>query len=216
MGNCKRYVQVAFFLLIIRPVLMIILGLRVLGRENLPCHGPAIVIANHNSHLDTLVLMSLFRLSDLHRVRPVAAADYFLRTPLASWLSHTLINIIPIVRTGDSEDDPLCPVYEALKRDEIIIFFPEGSRGVPEKILPFRRGIGRLVQSCPAVEVFPVFMHGLGKALPKGDPLLVPFFCDIIIGKAVDKTSYQDTDFTMKLEQQVKGLAADHVFPGWE
>lgn len=216
MADYKKYIQMVFFLLIVRPVLMIILGLRVFGRENLPQSGPAIVIANHNSHLDTLVLMSLFRLHDLHQVRPVAAADYFLRTPLASWLSRTLINIIPIIRTGDSEDDPLCPVYESLKRGEIVIFFPEGSRGDPEKTLPFRRGIGRLAQTCPVVDIVPVFTHGLGKALPKGDPLLVPFFCDIIIGHAVDKTSYQDADFIVNLEQQVKNLAENHIFPEWE
>lgn len=216
MVKCPAFLQTLFFLLIVKPVLMVVLGLRVHGRENLPRKGPAIIIANHNSHLDTLAMMNLFSLRDLHRVRPVAAADYFTHNKWVSWFSHTFINIIPIIRTGDSEQDPLDPVCEALNRGEIIIFFPEGSRGQPEKIVPFRRGISRLVTRCPDSDVIPVFTHGLGKALPKGDPLLVPFFCDIIIGKAIEKDKYNHDDFLIWLEEQLKSLSSGHVFAEYE
>ena len=77
---------------------MIVLGLNIRNKESLPLTGPAIVAPNHNSHLDTLTLLSLWPLRSLYNVRPVAAADYFLSNPILAWLSLNIIRIIPIDR----------------------------------------------------------------------------------------------------------------------
>jgi 1-acyl-sn-glycerol-3-phosphate acyltransferase len=203
-----RFLRLAFFALIARPIALIVLGLNVRHRERLPQCGPAIVAANHNSHLDTLVLLSLFPLRLLPKLRPVAAADYFTVNPLLAWFSLNVIGILPIKREAKGGADPLKPCEVALARGEILVLFPEGSRGEPEVMGRFKRGIAVLAARQPAVPVMPIFLHGLGKALPKDDPILVPFFCDVFVGEAMHGGEDQMV-FMAELEHRMRGLAAE-------
>lgn len=173
-----------FFFLVIRPLTTFLLGMNIRNFNRLPTRGPAIVIANHNSHLDAIVLMSLFPLKMLAKIHPVAAEDYFLSNRFLSWFSTKVIGIIPFKRRA-LKGNPFERVEEALHRGEIIIFFPEGSRGEAEKLSPMKNGIAHLAKNSPDVPITPVFLHGLGKALPKGDPILVPFIVDVAIGTPV-------------------------------
>ena len=80
----NAFLRYMFFLLIVRPI---VLGLNVRRNQLLPTEGPAVVVANHNSHLDALTLMTLFGMRRLAIVRPVAVADYFLKNRLLAWFS---------------------------------------------------------------------------------------------------------------------------------
>lgn len=195
--------------------MLIVLGLNVRHRARLPARGPAVLAANHNSHLDTMVLMTLLPLSLLDRVRPVAAADYFLRNRLLAWFATQIIGILPIRRQRASPDeDPLAPLAEALDRGEILIFFPEGSRGEPEQLTEFKSGIARLSERRPGVPVVPVFMHGLGKALPKGEAILVPFFVDVFVGEPLTWQGDRE-GFMTTFRQAFDDLATEGHFPDW-
>ncbi|HSH26755.1 MAG TPA: lysophospholipid acyltransferase family protein [Wenzhouxiangella sp.] len=211
----SRILRWLFFSLIVRPIVSIVLGMNVRGREHLPQSGPAIIAANHNSHLDAMVLMSLLPHRLLHRVRPVAAADYFMKGRFLSWFSTKIIGILPIARKSSSGDDPLAGCYQALAASEILIIFPEGSRGEPERMAPFRGGVAKLAGLYPDVPVTPVFMHGLGKALPRGEGLLVPFMLDIYVGPALHGKDGHE-DFLVTLRERIESLASRHQAAAWD
>lgn len=210
-----------FFLCIVRPLAVFFLGMNVRSLGSLPEKGPAIIIANHNSHLDAVVLISLFPLKRLSKIHPVAASDYFLSRRLLAWFARKIIGIIPFKRKFLKEN-PFEPIEEALKRREIIIFFPEGSRGEAEKLSPMKNGIAHLAKKCPDVPMIPIFLHGLGKALPKGDPILVPFVVDIVIGEPLsiceDKQVFIDSihDAFRRLAKEIPHLQEASGPPGPE
>src|SRR3990172_10247506 len=195
-----------FFAILVRAVILIWLGLNVRHRERLPKDGPAIIAANHNSHLDTMALMSLFPLRLLPKLHPVAAADYFDTGGSMGWFAKNIIGIIPVKRGTGKEGNPLAACEEALDRGEILIIFPEGSRGEPESMQAFKKGIGHLAKARRKVPVVPVFMYGLGKAMPKGSGLIVPFNCTVSIGEPLyGKPSYDA--FVKELEASMAALA---------
>jgi 1-acyl-sn-glycerol-3-phosphate acyltransferase len=205
-----------FYGVFIRSIVLIVLGLNVRHRERLPKAGPAIIVANHNSHLDTMVLMSLFPLKLLPKLHPVAAMDYFLTSRFFSWFTLKVVGILPIKRTvSRGDDNPLVPCDQALADGQLLIVFPEGSRGEPEQMQSFKGGIARLAESNPTVPVIPVFLHGLGKALPKGEALLVPFFCDVFVGAPLSWTGDRRI-YMRQLDERMKQLANEGNFPVWD
>jgi 1-acyl-sn-glycerol-3-phosphate acyltransferase len=211
-----RLLRYLFFAVIVRAVILVALGLTVRHRERLPEDGPAILAGNHNSNLDALAIMSLMPLSLLPKLRPVAAMDYFYMSGLRAWFVDNIIGIIPVKRgSGKEGGNPLALAEEALDRGEILIIFPEGSRGEPEALQAFKKGIGHLARARPQVPVVPVFMHGLGKALPKGSTLFVPFNAVVSVGEPLyGKESY--AAFVSELEAAMAALAAQEKLPLWE
>jgi 1-acyl-sn-glycerol-3-phosphate acyltransferase len=205
-----------FFLLIVRVVVLILLGLQIRRGQQLPKTGPAIIVANHNSHFDTIILISLFPLKLLPKIHPVAAADYFLKNKFLGWFSREIIGIIPLTRGSAKKDyNPLEPCYQALADNQILILFPEGTRGEPEKLSAFKKGIAFISQRYPNIPITPVYLHGVGKVLPKGEFIPIPFFCDVFVGENLvwpgDKKLFME-----QLEKRFQSLTEEGHFAPWE
>jgi len=189
-----KLLRILFVLVVAKPIILFWLGMTVRHRDRLPSHGPAIIAGNHNSHLDTVALLSLFPLEEIPNVRPVAAADYFMKPGFMRWFSLNVVGIIPVARGGVASGiDPLEECYRALERGQILLIFPEGTRGEPEQMAAFKSGISFLAKRFPTVPVIPVFMRGLGKSMGKGTFIPIPFFVDVFVGRPFSWTGEKDS-----------------------
>ena len=68
------------------------------------------------------------------------------------------------------------------KYNYLFVFFPEGSHGEPEKLQAFQKGVGAILKRRPNIPYIPIFMKEMGRVLPKGEKLLVPFDSFVSIG----------------------------------
>jgi 1-acyl-sn-glycerol-3-phosphate acyltransferase len=79
----------------------------------------------------------------------------------------------------------------------------------------FKKGIGHLAKARRKVPVVPVFMYGLGKAMPKGSSLILPVNCTVNVGEPLyGKQSYDA--FVKELETSMTALAKQERLPEWE
>ncbi|MEJ2437103.1 MAG: lysophospholipid acyltransferase family protein [Sulfurovaceae bacterium] len=197
-----------FFTFIVKPVIILITGISIKNPQNLPKSGQFIIIANHNSHLDIMAIMSLFDSTMIRKVRPVAASDYFFKNRILKWISIHLIDIVPLDRSikHTHSTHPLQPVYDALDQGDSLIIFPEGSRGDPEKLGRFKNGIGHLAKKYQNIDIIPIVLEETGKCLPKNEALLVPFIIKAEIKKPMRFKNYslEIQDFVLKLEENFK------------
>jgi len=199
--------RLLFMVCVAYPVVLLWLGIHVRHRERLPWKGPAIIAANHNSHLDILTLLSLFPLLSIPGIQPAAAADYFFKTWWLKWFALHVMGIIPVVRgcANHGTQDPLADCYRALEAGKVLVIFPEGTRGQPEQMAELKAGIWHLAKRFPHVPVVPVYMHGLGKAMPKGTLIPVPFYVKVAVGNSLNWVEDKAT-FMNSLREQLHKL----------
>lgn len=213
--------RAVFLVLVVKPLCWLVLGVNLRGAQHLPRRGPAILAANHNSHLDALMVLSLFPLGTAMRVRPIAAADYFLAGWLRKFVWLTLMGVLPLSREAKrgvpvtGERDPLGGCVAALERGEILLIFPEGTRGEPEELQAFKNGVAHLSKRFPDVPIVPIFMRGAGKSLPRGEALLVPFICDVAVGEHLRWNGDRDQLMTA-LRQSIEQLGASLPNTAWD
>lgn len=150
-----------------------------------PSMTSRIYYANHSSHLDGLVIWSGLPPLMRHFVHPVAAKDYWDKTPFRRYLVNKVFRAVLVDRKGNKpiQHNILEPLESVLDAQHSLIFFPEGTRGDGEKISQFKSGLYHLAKKYPHVEVVPVYLENLNRVLPKGSKLVVPIICSAMVGK---------------------------------
>jgi len=133
--------------------------LKVTGQENIPQDGPFIIVANHSSLLDPVILGVSVR----PKVIFVAAAYLF----EIGWLGYLLrkANSIPV--QGKNDISSLKRALKILQVGGVLGIFPEGGVDRQKNNLPVRAGAAYLATKV-GVPIVPIRIKGADKALPRG------------------------------------------------
>jgi acyl-[acyl-carrier-protein]-phospholipid O-acyltransferase / long-chain-fatty-acid--[acyl-carrier-protein] ligase len=177
------------------------------GRENVPSKGGALLVPNHVSMVDAVLLIASID-------RPIrflmfkGAYDHPLVKPFAK-----IMGVIPISSQLRPREmiQSLRTATQALKDGEVVCIFPEGQMTRIGQMLPFRRGMERIVKGVE-VPVIPVNLGGVWGSIFSFDkgrflwklPRRIPYPVMVTFGKAMPSdTSAQE------VRQAVQELGAD-------
>lgn len=188
----------------------ILLGIN--SRESVPLDRSKqkIYFANHSSHVDTIAIVAALPSKYRKVTKPVAAADYWGKTPLLKYISTKGLNCILINRKPKASDpDVLSPIYEALDKGNSIIIFPEGTRGDSPLPSDFKSGIYHLAQKYPDIDLIPVYLDNVYRCMPKGKFIPLPLICSVRFGAPLERIISEDKkDFLIRAQNAVIGLSS--------
>ena len=110
-----------------------------------------VYFANHTSNGDFILLWSVLPPRLRERTRPVAALDYWLKTPLRAFVGREVFRAVLIDRRPEARvADPVAQMAEALDEGSSLILFPEGQRNASDAaLLPFKSGLYHLAGCGP-------------------------------------------------------------------
>jgi 1-acyl-sn-glycerol-3-phosphate acyltransferase len=176
-----------------------------------PSGAQRIYFANHTSHIDTLAIWSSLPGALRRRTRPIAARDYW-GSGVRQYIATRGFGAVLIDRAReDRATDPLEPLRAALRDGDSLILFPEGTRGTSAVPARFRSGLHRLANEFPAVELVPVYLDNLHRALPKGSLLPVPMVCTVRFGAPLTRIADEAReDFLARARAAVMTLGGVH------
>ncbi len=164
----------------------IMIGAYAYWRHTTPSKNQRVYFANHSSHLDTMAIWSSLD-PELRKItRPVAAKDYWGKGGIRGIIAKDALNVVLIERSGNGEDDPLKPLYEALDQGDSLIIFPEGTRRYETEPTAFKSGLYHLSRRYPHVEYIPVYLANTRRSLPKGALLPLPVSCMATFGAPLE------------------------------
>jgi 1-acyl-sn-glycerol-3-phosphate acyltransferase len=178
------------------------------GKENLEgLESPLLIIANHTSHFDTVIVLSMLPDSIYGRTAVVAAADRMYRERIKGAWHSLRYNAFPIARGGGRE--ALAYSQWLLHNGWSLLIFPEGKRSRTGELLPFHGGPA-ILATLQNVPVLPIYIEGAANILPPGTNRSQPAPVVVRVGELLtlpEGTSIGEAKHAM--EEAVRALAGE-------
>jgi long-chain acyl-CoA synthetase len=192
-ARCIRNVSLCVLWL---PLTRMVAHARISGRQHLESlRGPVIFAPNHQSHLDTTLILSALPARYRYRTAVAMWKEYFdahfsperhtrllrLRDSFLYWLVALFFNAFPVPQTQAGVRESLRYIGDLVGENWSILFFPEGERTEAGEIKSFQRGIG-LIASRLGIPVVPIRLTGVDKILHRHWHCPRPGPVDVIFG----------------------------------
>jgi 1-acyl-sn-glycerol-3-phosphate acyltransferase len=141
-----------------------------------------IYFANHQSHLDWVLIWAALPGDLRTTTRPIAARDYWTASRFRHWLTRAVFNAVYVSRIRTDDEDPLEPLVEALRAGDSLVIFPEGTRSHRPEPQAFKAGLYHLAEQFPEVSLIPAWIDNVQRVMPKGEVVPVPILCSVTFG----------------------------------
>lgn len=169
-----------------------------------------VYFANHSSHGDFILVWAVLPPRMRAETRPVAGAEYWLKSRLSTFIGRDVFNSVLIQRDRENRtQDPIAQMADAIDSGSSLIIFPEGTRNqTEEQLLPFKSGIFHLAEARPDIDFVPVWINNLNRVMPKGEIVPIPLICTVTFGSPMQlERGETKEDFLERLRAAMLALS---------
>ena len=170
-----------------------------------------VYFANHTSNGDMPMIWSCLPPVMRRTVRPVAAADYWLKNKLRAFVGPEVFNCVLVDRRPEVKDKPMDKIIAALDEGSSLIIFPEGNRNMTDDpLLPFKAGLYNMGVARPGVDLVPTWIANLNTIMPKGEVIPLPLICTVTFGEPIHvKEGESKDEFLARASDALAALAPE-------